>query len=213
MRYKKLTLVFLVIIFLLSFFNVSFASDEENTESIPEGFIELKCNGTQSKYDTVVVPDFSDLVNPYVGLYIISETSGKYCLYLLKDVDKSISVRGDAMSVTFYNKTGSKVDVPIYTYTPGSDVTEWTFFGSDNHVYGMDNEQLVWRTNIYNPDGTTFFFTTAQESPLAKIVEEAETQEVMTQILAILPLILVTVVCFLGLRKGLQTLSLLLKRA
>lgn len=210
MKYKKLTLVFLVILFLISFFNVSFASD---TETVPEGFIELNCNGTQAKYENLIVPDFSNLVNPYVGLYIISESSGKYFLFLLKDVDKSISVRGDPMSVKFYNDIGNLIEVPVYVYDPNSDSTEWTFSGSDNHVYGMDNEQLVWRTNIYNPDGTTFFFTTAQESPLAKIVEEAETQEILAQILAILPLILVTVVCFLGLRKGLQTLSLLLKRA
>lgn len=210
MIYKKLTLVFLVILFLFSFFTVSFASD---TETIPDGFIELDCNGTQAKYENLIVPDFSDLVNPYVGLYIICETSGKYCLFLLKDVNKSITTSGYPMHVKFYDDKGNLTDVPIYVYDPNSDVTDWSFFGSDNHVYGMDDEQLVWRTNIYNPDGTTFFFTTAQESPLAKVVKEAETQETLAQIVAILPLILVTVVCFLGLRKGLQTLSLLLKRA
>lgn len=210
MKYKKLTLVFLVILFLIGFVNVSFASD---TETVPDGFIELDCNASFSRLDSLVLPDFSDIVNPYIGKYIICETSGNYCLFVLSDIDKAISVDGEANGVYFYSNDGTLLNVPIYIFPKDSSGSEWTFFGADNHVYGVYYEQHVWRINIYNPDGTTFFFTTAQESPLAKVVKEAETQEVIQQIVMILPLILVVVVSFLGLRKAWAVLSHLLMRA
>lgn len=66
--------------------------------------------------------------------------------------------------------------------------------------------------DVFNPDGTVFFHTTPQ-GIVARQVEEVEMSQVQAEILGILPLILVLVVSFLGLRKALKMLETFLRQS
>lgn len=67
--------------------------------------------------------------------------------------------------------------------------------------------------DIYDTDGTIFFQAPLTLTPLAKIVEESNPKGILGEIIVILPLIIVVVVSFLGLRKALTLLLEVFHRA
>ena len=208
MIYKKLTLVFLVIIFLLLFSSFSFAGytveyDGENIE-LPE----LPVN--DGKVTGTMLHDL-----PWIITY------NKY----LKTFSFFIPRKKIDGAVLTYEVEPSAVNNHLFYKVPGTS-TYGQFYGYNlkdgNWVYDsgivdyLDYsviEPLLSSDDIYQNDGEDTFFQAPPLSILATIVEEAETEETLLQIVKILPLILVMVVCFLGLRKGLKTLSTLLQMA
>ena len=79
--------------------------------------------------------------------------------------------------------------------------------------YGVWKQDLIYSTtDVIAYDGSIFF----QGAPLGVVAQKVQglkLEEVMKEIVLILPLIIVTLVSLVGLRKALKTLSMLLHRA
>lgn len=83
-----------------------------------------------------------------------------------------------------------------------------------NSGYGVNSLDCFKYCNfdILTTNSSDVFFQNTPLVPLGEIVEEAPTGEVMSQIIQILPMILVVVVSLVGLRKALQILSQILHK-
>lgn len=200
MKKKKIFIIFLIIIFLFIFSIKNHATNEDE--------IELICNAIPKEGYVLTIKDFSDIVEPYSGRYILSYSSRYYYIFLLED-EKVVDIDDKGYNFRFYNENNEQVSVDYYKL----ENNNWTYQGKTDNVWGTWAENYIWRCNVYKSDGSTFFFTTALKSPLAEIVEEAKPQTLLQTIVAIIPLTLVVVVSCLGLRKAWKTLSTLLHQA
>lgn len=203
MKYKKLTLVFLVILVLLSIPVISKAS------------LEVENNG-----EVVSLPDLPiDINNPNLHYVVAYNYYGYHFLYY----------EGNEFDRIEFWPNGDSPDVIVFLKEDGSIVDSEN--GDSIYLYNYDSENGVWGSprpwgvlsgagvkvfysseNVYNEDGTVFF----RRTPLGIVGEALETtpmEGVLMEIVKILPLILVLVVSLLGLRKCLKILSTLLRQA
>lgn len=88
---------------------------------------------------------------------------------------------------------------------------EWNLVTSVSNWTASGLSVIYSTENIYYND--EIFFQKAPQGVLTQIVEQVEMREVMTEIVKIIPLIIVVVVSFLGLRKALQMLSKVLHQS
>lgn len=216
MKYKKLTLVFLVIIILFLFSVNCFASsyspyiEDLVTEEYPYYFIVQ--NPETKKYYLILSKVqstewgereiiFGDLRANKIKIYEYSDVSWQYI-----DSSYYASIYNYLEGFNWYFKNGSFATNPeglmITFYSDGSNKAI-KYSNYDIKKYGED---------------TVFF----QQTPLmgylkvrtvATVTEEKELEKVLVQVLAILGMILVVVVSFLGLRKCLRILLMLLRQA
>lgn len=81
-------------------------------------------------------------------------------------------------------------------------ISAWSFLTANKTTYTSEAHEEV------------FFQLTPQENLiLAPIVEEVETQEIMSQILTVLPIVIVVIVGLIAMRKAIKELLNLLKRS
>lgn len=203
MKYKKLTLVFLVILVLLSIPVISKAS------------LEVENNG-----EIVSLPDLPiDINNPNLHYVVAYNYYGYHFLYYEGNEFDRIEFwpNGDSPDVVvFLKEDGSIIDSKngdsIYLYDYNSKNGVWGSPRPWGGLSGTGVKVFYSSENVYNEDGTVFF----RRTPLGIVGEALETtpmEGVLMEIVKILPLILVLVVSLLGLRKCLKTLSTLLRQA
>jgi len=99
----------------------------------------------------------------------------------------------------------------IYDYNLDYSLKERSTHSLNGYHENKGNDEYLFK-NIKAYDDDTLFFLPAPLTHLAQVVEKVEMEETLKEIIQILPLILVVVVSFLGLRKALQMLSTLLHR-
>lgn len=165
---------------------------------------------TNNNNDPVVIFDLPEKVTNSLYYWVVTDQNGVVCGYY------------DCTSARFYldsNKSLHCIDdnnnevVCHYSWRSFND-SSWSAF-SDKVI--MDN--LSWSYgsydasfNIYTDNTYSNFFF--QVSPLTRVMLVEENRKATIQeILGVLPLILVVVVSFLGLRKALNWLSTLLRRS
>ena len=210
MKYKKLTLVFLVILFLLIFNTFSFATYFEGDDNdhgyyystFPDELLEKVMDLDEwSSNDYGCFGFHYKAIDGYRVIFIENKDNNKTCY-----IDTSLG---------YGSREGIKLDSGNIIYYEFS--SDFSFLGRNEVKIGhytedKGNDEYLFR-NINAYDGDILFFLGAPLSTLALIVERTETQGILAQIVAILPLILVVVVSFLGLRKAWSLLSTLLHQA
>lgn len=168
---------------------------------------------TNSNNEKITLPEFDSLLEStgYSHYFIVKSSGGVYpldCyfLYLFNNCS--------------YNSSTSTFSCYGNFYTCDGDFTRWSLCNSNksNSIspsgVGASTNYSIYITDsdIYDTEGNLVFQVAPQATQLAQIVEQAETEKTVGEIVAILPLILVILVSFLGLRKALSWLSALLRR-
>lgn len=200
MNIKKLSIFFLILIILLLFSVKSFAVTFTDNEGV-----------------SVELPDFTDLA-PYD--FIITNYGSHYFLITFnsENPDKYISIKNVGNSncnVFYYVDEDTLGTYNVYDCFLGDE--SWTSQSANFHTTRWDIWNIVdfvYSTKpVFDVDNEVTFFHHPPLSNLAKIVEGAKIWETLFQIVKILPLILVVVVSYLGLRKAWRILSMLLHQA
>ena len=194
MKYKKLTLVFLVIIFLIVFSTFSSASFTVNH------------NG-----ENVFLPDLPiDTSNVYMH-YVVCYNRFGYHLVYYESNDFSRFVINSRALITLDSDGNPVTDGSVKLVTYNDDTKSWGSVQDWGDLTPSPDVVFNCNENIYTEEGELFF----PQPPLSlgEIVETSQMEKVLQQIVTILPLILVVVVSFLGLRKALQMLLTLLHQA
>lgn len=149
-------------------------------------------------------------------LYFTDTTYSDFCVVFQKDADTVLKILDNNnfnqfISVKWYSIGLNETDFTKGTFH--SDI--WSSLGTQfnpdvGFVYSTND--IYRTTNNYKPgNGDKPFF---QVSPLTKIlVTEKTEKKTIQEILGLLPLTLVVVVSFLGLRKALQMLLSFLRRS
>ena len=183
MKYKKLSIVFLIILFLLCFTVVSFGATADYNS---EHYVEIIRNNTIviricADEDFYMVP--TDGSTSYWSTYSIS-TGELICCTVYKD--------GNVL----YDNVDSKI--LTNQFTNGSD-----------EVNSYSGNVILYKDSTKTD---TFFHQAPRLVPIM-IQERGALETILLQIVKILPMILVVVVSFLGLRKCWRLLSMLLHQA
>ena len=211
MKYKKLTLVFLVILFLLVFSINNFASYYEGDENdygyyystFPEELLQK-------------VMELDEWSNNNYGCFGFHyKAIDGYRIIFIENLEhnKSCSINSSAgYGTRFGIELNSGGNIIFYEYTSDYSFIQRVEGQISSYSEDKGKDEYLFR-NIDAYDNDTLFFQGTPLSNLALIVEKTETQETLLQIVKILPMILVLVVSFLGLRKALQMLSTLLHQA
>ena len=235
MQNKKflLILLFLVVLFTSLFGlnnNKSYAADasifeawcEENRETF---------NTLFRDYDYVIV---NNPTNQYVCIYY-SPRSDKQFMFVSQgmfgnerriikysDVYKTDDILDDYYYDKMYlNLDTGDINSFTFPYTPSTDgfSPEYYMNGSERIINNFSVDNILYSNKAVIIDGSDvevpYFpqLTTPLAETLATAAETAEPGIVLAEIVKILPLILVVVVSFLGLRKALKMLLTLLARS
>jgi len=238
---KNNKIILFIILFILSIgiSSTSFARELEDF-SFPETLEQavLSSDGGETLYNNICnLPEFNDNyyyfyrfgnynditfieksrfldLKSYITIEPASYGDTRYCRITLQ----SGSFKSEDIFST-YNITGSTLTRPEYYY----NYNNFLFFGGSNNVIGGFTNVPVYTDNTYS---TFFFPEVIAPEEIPPEMEQVETilatavgdkQEIMKgvlqEIINLLPLIIVVVVSFLGLRKALKLLSTLLHRA
>ena len=200
-----------VLILLISFYSNCFASSEEAT--------------------VLTVPDFSSYRKnidgyDYVVEYIIYNNDSSYYsyelnfLYFSEDPHISLSKSGNSNSYTNFYKDMYKIPRGKKAWEHINDIQK--IEGMRQQLSSLDNlKEYVYFNNIdysnyefrynyilQNSSGDRLF--PLPPTVLAPILEEAPLEEVIKEIVEILPIVLITIVGLISLKKGLNLLSTVL---
>ena len=209
MNNKKLSIVFLVILFLFILTSSCFASIDFNYKnedvSLPDIPLDEHCTSTIR-------------VNPYILRW--DEYWGCYSFWICKSWNNSTSYfyadNGDIGRPKYINfKDFNGNNGTFLCYRLDSD-GKWKFIEETKRINtdGDFSSIAISSKDIYkDEEKSEIFFQVTSLTHLGEIVKEAEPQETIMEIVKILPLILVVVVSYLGLRKALRLLSMLLHQA
>lgn len=153
---------------------------------------------------------------------IYKQYSSKYDSYVCRENQSIISMYLYNCSEELYfyvigDKLYSSIKCePYYVEFDYSGNIRTELQGSYNQVYAISRG----KPNIYSNRDVYFgaskdvvFFHVPPQGILAPIVEGTKMETTLQEVIHLLPLIIVVVVSFLGLRKALQMLSTLLRRA
>lgn len=142
---------------------------------------------------------YSDV--PYWGVY---KSGNDYYLYNYPD-DSNYGTMNNRLNYWQYRINLNETDFSKASFHCSSI---WGIVGSVSG--GLDSVKIRYSTvDVHDDTGKVFFRVT----PLAKIMVAEKPEKVMTEIVGVLPLILVVVVSFLGLRKALKMLLIFLNRS
>lgn len=166
------------------------------------------------------LPDFSNEVTEhkyYLLTYqqlTVSNKKVKY--YTIYCFDKSLNIKG---STIYFDETDGNVDVYRCKWYDGettwSKVDENTFCYDKgyNHVIDCSSNLLKYKDNLSNVEDGFFLTPPVTEGTLAPIVQETGLEGVLQEIVQILPVVLMTIVGLIGLRKALAMLSRVLHQS
>lgn len=211
MKYKKLTLVFLVILFLLIFSINLNAFSFETTEGEVYNF---SFEFNEDDYDFFIRDGVK--YDNYIRVYAVPQGTVKLT-YGMNGEEKTVFFKNiSSDTITYYNMcvkksniVGGVVGLDDWHTIYEIEVEPLEVFNLGLRNY--ENSILYSDNTVYNEDGT-IFFTQAPLGALGKIMSKIPTTGIMYQIVTILPLILVVVVSFLGLRKAWSLLSTQLRQ-
>ena len=142
---------------------------------------------------------YSDV--PYWGVY---KSGNDYYLYNYSD-DSNYGTMNNRLNYWQYRIGLNETDFSKASFHCSSI---WGIVGSVSG--GLDSIKIRYSTvDVHDDTGKVFFRVT----PLAKMMVAEKPEKVMTEIVGMLPLILVVVVSFLGLRKALRMLLSFLRRS
>lgn len=196
--------VFILSIFLIS--NVSCASSvvlDGKSYDIPDGIEKLVTNIGDDGYII-----FKNLTTN--EFYVV------YCPdFETKDAYFSIDKNGNEYIVYY---TNSENWHRAYYGHYDTSSSKWVYDGywGGSAYDGKTYSNVIFLTSthtVYKYGSSDIFFQIPQTTKLGEIVEKAEMKETLTQIILILPLILVVVVSLIGFRKAWALLSKILHRA
>ena len=198
MKYKKIILILFLLIFILfpTTTKASFVVDNNGTSvELADLPIDLY---TEHLHYLIVYNNFG-----YHLYYYIGEDFGEFKY-------DGRSIYGTYNDGTIIGKEGMVLSDYSFSSNSWGSLKPWIDLSGSGTVCLKGND------NVYHEDGSIFF----RFAPLGqvgeimeKVVQEEETPLVLIQIMKILPMILVVVVSFLGLRKCLRILLMLLRQA
>ena len=147
---------------------------------------ELKVVMVDEKYNLTIKPNggVTEPINCVIITYQYYDWSSDFSFKKFNDpiYKNSYSLYGD--DLTFYNSCGNlNIDISGYT-------------ASENYLIRTENNSVV--------------FPEAPQGILTPIAREAPLAEVMKEVLGLIPIVIVTIVGLISLRKGLQLLSTVL---
>lgn len=218
LKNKKIFLIIVLFILLLSITNSSFASVGTSVINI-NGFNYIFSEDNLFSW-IYVYSKSDDNVYRLVHWGTPCADCGTIEYYFYEDEENayfegrcSHGTVGDRYSIWVYDKTVTDHSSWINNGVV-QNMDRLTFSKSDyNFVYCYGN---IYSDSEYsiplNTEGNSFFLKAPLTVAKTLIVERVEMEVVLQEIVKILPLIIVVVVCFLGLRKALQILSTLLRR-
>ncbi len=176
----------------------------------------------------IQIMDFSSLVDENDLFYIeLDKVSGQTNLYIyhdLKDVDGAHFVwmppepGVDTSTMQLFDSSGKNLSVLTSKYFCSSSDTKWYLSSSDTGTVFWSNKKnndTIFSFDVKDPEGKVVF----QKAPqlkggvLVPVVEKVEMNKVLEEILVILPVVIMTIVGLIGLRKALKTLFNFLHKA
>lgn len=195
---KILIILFFSIVFLLFINSNVFATSSDNENYVVDCFYSAKkyMNDNNITYYDYIVFHPSDNLSD-VAVYMFNSPDDKF---------SAINYQGNTC---LYGK-GCYIFI-FYNYD--SSVFDVNRSNNSNTIFGVVSDVVYSSYSICNSEGTVFFPVT----PLTRLVpvvrmEAPKMGEVLQEIIRILPMTLVVVVSFLGLRKAWNFLVTLLKR-
>ena len=194
MKIKKISILFLIVLILLLFTTVSKAA------------ITVEFNG-----ETVELPDLPLEVTSDMHYLICNNIYGWHIYYYQGtdfykfEYDYSNITKDNAVYAVNINgellPTSRIIDLKGNSWTSSK---EWDRLGQGLSI-------LAGNEYVYHADGTVFF-RPAPVGKLGEILEPIPMKETVFPMIRLLPMILMMVVSYLGLRKALRLLSTLLRR-
>lgn len=219
MKNKKIVFILLLLVVLVSFC-ITCNAETDDTLMV------FNCNNPESDYygKKIYLPniniDFSNrqyvavLRGNYIIFYYPNFDNSEFVLFdnstdlteikAINSLDNTDTIRCMHFEVNISNKDFTDKDAMI-----GSGIeANWT----EDFVVGPYSNILSTNMEIYDHNGKIFF----PKTPLpivAQSVEKVEMSQVLQEIVALLPTILVVLVSLVGLRKGLKMLETFLRQS
>lgn len=206
---KNNILFFVVFLFFIIFsFNnkVLAATEDANTS-----FTEEQVNAINSVY--------KEYMNEYDSFFTRYHQNVGITIFMFNNVeDNYFYDSGGDTIVTTKDLDVLEVDIDVTTYevlsiNSYSGVNRWYCHAINGKCAIYGNVDVYKDSSFNDLYYSKDFFCLTPETALAKITRESHPEEVMIQILKIIPLILVVVVSFLGFRKAWSLLSKILRGA
>lgn len=232
---KKLFFILLLTLILLSFSISSFAYSNDIVynyicdKDYYSEYVEALSNNiyyNNPDYCYFIYYNYGERVNFVVFIKKEDINISPYLSYL-----RTADSKNECFNIYFSSK--NKEDITIYPYslnlknkTLSSYYPDWLLRSDGNLLFldsctGWinDNDLNIYFTsncpvNIYtNSSLNTYFFPAAPQGIVAHQVETVEMSQVLQEIVALLPTILVVLVSLVGLRKGLKMLETFLRQS
>lgn len=201
LRNKRILFIFtLILIAILSVPLKGFCTTDSNIDT-STGFSANEVKIIENMYK-----QYSSKYNSYVCRY----HAGEITMYLY---DYSPDLFFYVLNGELYSSIECS---PYYVNFTTSGVIRNEGQGSYNQVYAhaSGKPNIYSNRDVYSGASRDIvFFQVPPQGILAPIVEETKAEVILQEVVQLLPMILVVVVSFLGLRKALQILSTLLRRA
>lgn len=196
----KLIILSLIILIIILLSSTIYASSNTISFTGPDG----------TDYIDIILPDVQ------YKYFIIDIDDGNYVDFFYSN--NPITITDDGY---IYSDGLKRKNCMLSKFSNNSNTISWLNAVTNNN-YSMCNFKggpgqsatiICSNDNILNFDGTIFFRQTVLLTDLAKVTKLSNPQQVMKQIITIVPLILVVVVSLVGLRKAWRLLSRILHQA
>ena len=214
MKNKIIPIVCIFLLVFNIFINYSYGfTDEENkkVELVAAKMVENAQNATGASIGSYYV--FASIDNT-----VINDTACKYALFYMGSSYWKVYLNNNTIS--FYSRKGGVQSLNVYYYDSSLNFVDSKTFSADFMQYvTLVDVPSYFKSDVTicvsSSDSTVVepFFQSAP-SVLYQVMEQEKTEKkTIKEILGVLPLILVVVVSFLGLRKALQMLLSFLRRS
>lgn len=208
---KKKIMIITIFILLMSF-NVSFALTKKEFDAV------LFYYGQQDLIDTEGYNELVNLFGSYSnfgihklgqGDLVVYLTDGKFYYYSgVRCNEDVLRYRFNNGVIQFMNiiKPGTNIilSTGVYEYAEGGIFSDDTF---SSYKYNPGYETVPIISEVEEPDPPDF------QATLPAIYQETNLEEVMAEVIGVLPIVLICLVSWIGLRKALAFLSTYLKQS
>lgn len=213
MKKKIITLV-VFILTLFSFSSVFAVSTTDFLNSVKSKFSDFKLD---------TIPDFLlQRDNQYHFLLRYPKSSTSYYYYLFASETPLVVSSFSDNSITITNEIYSRVMKYEWQSFTDSLIAKGGSSNSDHNVTADNLEFVLSDFNIKKPDGSSFSYIKPDlesdsdsdfQVTLPAIIQETPLEEVLVEIVGLLPIILVCLAFWIGLRKALALLSNFLRQS